>query len=122
VRDRDRQQAKEKVMRELAAIAGASAVLGIVAVSSTVTHAAAESNMATTVEAANPLWRDAALRRRHHRGAARPSHEYTNRGAGAAFGCYRWGETGYHWYNFCLGPSWLYPHERVCRRGYCWYR
>jgi hypothetical protein len=38
-------------------------------------------------------------------------------------GCYRWGETGYHWYNFCIGPAWLYPHRRVCnRQGYCWYR
>ncbi len=26
-------------------------------------------------------------------------------------GCYRLGETG-----------WLYPHRRVCRHGYCWYR
>jgi hypothetical protein len=26
-------------------------------------------------------------------------------------GCYRLGETGYHWYGFCLGPSWLYPHR-----------
>jgi hypothetical protein len=37
-------------------------------------------------------------------------------------GCYRLGETGYHWYPFCLGPRWLYPHHRVCRHGYCWYR
>jgi hypothetical protein len=37
-------------------------------------------------------------------------------------GCYRWGETGYHWYNFCIGPAWLYPHRQVCRHGYCWYR
>jgi hypothetical protein len=26
-------------------------------------------------------------------------------------GCYRLGETGYHWYSFCLGPRWLYPHH-----------
>lgn len=26
-------------------------------------------------------------------------------------GCYRLGETGYHWYSFCLGPWWLYPHH-----------
>jgi hypothetical protein len=39
-----------------------------------------------------------------------------------AAGCYRLGETGYHWYQFCLGPTWLYPHRRVCRHGYCWYR
>lgn len=37
-------------------------------------------------------------------------------------GCYRWGEAGYTWYPFCLGPSWLYPHQRACRHGYCWYR
>jgi len=37
-------------------------------------------------------------------------------------GCYRLGETGYHWYNFCLGPRFIYPHHRVCRRGYCYYR
>jgi hypothetical protein len=37
-------------------------------------------------------------------------------------GCYRWGESGYRWYNFCIGPAWLYPHQRVCRHGYCWYR
>jgi hypothetical protein len=102
-------------MRELAAIAGAGAVLGIVAVSATASHAAVGSNMAT-VETADPLGRDVTLRRHHHRGP------YTERGGGAAFGCYRWGETGYHWYDFCLGPSWLYPHQRVCRHGYCWYR
>jgi hypothetical protein len=37
-------------------------------------------------------------------------------------GCYRLGETGYHWYNFCFGPNWLYPHRRICRHGQCWYR
>lgn len=36
-------------------------------------------------------------------------------------GCYRLGETGYHWYRFCFGPTWLYPHHRVCQRDYCWY-
>ena len=36
-------------------------------------------------------------------------------------GCYRLGETGYHWYRFCFGPTWLYPHHRVCQRGYCSY-
>jgi hypothetical protein len=25
--------------------------------------------------------------------------------------CYRLGETGYHWYCFCLGSAWLYPHR-----------
>jgi len=37
-------------------------------------------------------------------------------------GCYRLGVTGYHWYHFCAGPPVLYPHERVCRHGHCWYR
>jgi hypothetical protein len=40
----------------------------------------------------------------------------------AEAGCYRLGLTGYHWYHFCLGPGVLYPHQRVCRNGYCWYR
>lgn len=37
-------------------------------------------------------------------------------------GCYRMGETGYHWYHFCAGPRFLYPHRRVCRHHHCWYR
>lgn len=36
--------------------------------------------------------------------------------------CYRLGETGYHWYRFCVGPYWLYPHRRYCHHGYCYYR
>ncbi len=40
----------------------------------------------------------------------------------AQAGCYRLGETGYHWYRYCFGPSFMYPHHRVCRHGYCWYR
>jgi hypothetical protein len=41
----------------------------------------------------------------------------------ASAGCYRLGLTGYHWYNFCAGPGFIYPHHRVCNRnGYCWYR
>jgi len=40
----------------------------------------------------------------------------------AEAGCYRLGETGYHWYHSCWGPRLTYPHPRVCRRGYCWYR
>lgn len=40
----------------------------------------------------------------------------------AQAGCYRLGETGYHWYRSCLGPYWIYPHHRVCRHGHCWYR
>jgi hypothetical protein len=60
-----------------------------------------------------------------------PSKAAVGRGMAAAInaidpvekiGCYRLGETGYHWYRFCFGPGWLYPHQRVCRRGYCWYR
>ena len=40
----------------------------------------------------------------------------------AAAGCYRLGLTGYHWYRFCAGPRFVYPHHRVCNRyGYCWY-
>lgn len=39
-----------------------------------------------------------------------------------AAGCYRFGETGHHWYSYCAGPSFLYPHQRVCRNGHCWYR
>jgi hypothetical protein len=37
-------------------------------------------------------------------------------------GCFRLGETGYHHYDFCLGPDFLYPHERVCDKGSCYYR
>jgi hypothetical protein len=37
-------------------------------------------------------------------------------------GCYRLGETGYHWYRYCFGPAFLYPHRRVCPHGHCWYR
>jgi hypothetical protein len=47
--------------------------------------------------------------------------------AGAAeAGCLRLGETGYHWYRYCIGPRFLYPHRRYCEgRGYhrhCWVR
>jgi hypothetical protein len=42
--------------------------------------------------------------------------------AAAEAGCYRMGLTGYHWYGFCVGPGFIYPHRRVCRNGYCWYR
>ncbi len=47
-------------------------------------------------------------------------------GTGAAqAGCYRWGETGHHWYRYCWGPHVMYPHHRHCRwrygRRYCWY-
>jgi hypothetical protein len=40
----------------------------------------------------------------------------------AEAGCYRLGETGYHWYRYCFGPRFMYPHHRVCRNGYCYYR
>ncbi len=46
-------------------------------------------------------------------GAVLPSNAYA--------GCYRLGETGYHWYRYCWGPGLIYPHHRVCRHGYCWY-
>lgn len=36
-------------------------------------------------------------------------------------GCYRLGLTGYHWYRFCAGPRFIYPHRRHCHNGYCWY-
>jgi opacity protein-like surface antigen len=43
----------------------------------------------------------------------------------AEAGCYRWGDTGYHWYRYCAGPRFMYPHYRHCRwrygRRYCWY-
>jgi hypothetical protein len=43
----------------------------------------------------------------------------------AQAGCYRLGETGYHWYSFCAGPGFLYPHVRHCHwrygRRHCWY-
>jgi hypothetical protein len=39
----------------------------------------------------------------------------------AAAGCYRMGGTGYHWYRYCAGPHWLYPHHRVCHHGHCRY-
>jgi hypothetical protein len=37
-------------------------------------------------------------------------------------GCYRLGDTGYHWYDFCLGPNIAYPHKRVCDHGNCTYQ
>ena len=39
----------------------------------------------------------------------------------AEAGCFRLGETGYHWYRYCWGPPFMYPHHRACRRGYCWF-
>jgi hypothetical protein len=40
--------------------------------------------------------------------------------AGWNHGCFRWGETGHHWYDFCVGPDFLYPHHRNCdSNGYC---
>ena len=51
----------------------------------------------------------------------------TAAGAGAAqAGCYRMGLGGYHYYHSCIGPGFLYPHQRYCRwrhgERYCWYR
>ncbi len=41
---------------------------------------------------------------------------------GADARCARWGETGYHYYRSCWGPSFLYPHHRRCDRdGFCVY-
>lgn len=39
----------------------------------------------------------------------------------ASAGCARWGETGYHFYRSCYGPSFLYPHHRQCHGGICLY-
>ena len=84
-------------MRKLVAVVAAGATLCGAALSSTASLAAA---------------------RRHHHA---PYHHAPYRPVDNG-GCYRWGETGYHWYNFCIGPAWLYPHRQVCRRGYCWYQ
>jgi hypothetical protein len=72
-----------------------AAVLCAAAVSSTPSRAAVGHNIAAAIDAIDPVEK---------------------------VGCYRLGETGYHWYRFCLGPAWLYPHQRACRRGYCRYR
>jgi hypothetical protein len=35
-------------------------------------------------------------------------------------GCYRWGETGFHRYDFCIGPDFVYPHHQTCdKNGWC---
>jgi hypothetical protein len=43
--------------------------------------------------------------------------------SGAEAGCYRMGETGYHWYRNCWGPRWIYPaaSSRLSAR-LLWYR
>jgi hypothetical protein len=82
-------------MRKLVVIAAAGAVLGMASFSATTSYAAMGRSMVTAIDAIDPIEK---------------------------VGCYRLGETGYHWYRYCFGPSWLYPHQRVCRRGYCWYR
>jgi hypothetical protein len=40
--------------------------------------------------------------------------------SGAEAGCFRYGDTGYHWYRHCFGPAFFYPHHRHCywRHGY----
>jgi hypothetical protein len=37
-------------------------------------------------------------------------------------GCFRMGDSGYHWYGFCLGPNIAYPYKRVCDHGNCTYQ
>jgi hypothetical protein len=38
-------------------------------------------------------------------------------------GCFRYGPTGFHHYDFCIGPDFLYAHQRICDHGgSCWYR
>jgi hypothetical protein len=82
-------------MRKLVSIAAGAAALYVTALLPTTLHAAVGQSMGAAIEAINPVEK---------------------------VGCYRLGETGYHWYSFCLGPTWLYPHHRVCRHGYCQYR
>ena len=80
-------------MSRLVAMAAGGAVLYVAAISPL--HAAVGRSVAPAIDATYPVEKA---------------------------GCYRLGETGYHWYHFCFGPAWLYPHQRVCRHGYCWYR
>lgn len=82
-------------MTKLVPIVVGGAALYLAAILPTTLHAAVGRDMARAIESARPV---------------------------ENAGCYRLGETGYHWYRFCFGPSWLYPHQRICRRGYCWYR
>jgi hypothetical protein len=81
-------------MRKLAIITTA-AILSVGSLGSTATQAAVGHSIDAAIAAINPI---------------------------EQAGCYRLGETGYHWYRFCLGPYFLYPHQRVCRHGYCYYR
>jgi hypothetical protein len=85
---------QERIMRKFIVVA-TGAVLGAAGVPATTSHAAVGQSMASAIDAVDPVEK---------------------------IGCFRWGETGYHWYRFCFGPPWLYPHQRVCRHGYCWYR
>jgi hypothetical protein len=80
-------------MRRL--VLATAAALCAAAISSTPSQAAAGQSIAAALDAMNPV---------------------------EQAGCYRLGETGYHWYRSCFGPTWLYPHRRICRRGTCWYR
>jgi hypothetical protein len=82
-------------MRKHAAIITTAAILSVGSLLSTVTQASVGQNIDAAIAAINPIEKA---------------------------GCYRWGETGYHWYRFCVGPHFLYPHRRVCRHGYCYYR
>jgi hypothetical protein len=81
-------------MRKLAIIT-AAAILSVGTLMSTATQASIGQNIDAAIAAINPIEKA---------------------------GCYRWGETGYHWYRFCIGPHFLYPHQRVCHHGYCYYR
>jgi hypothetical protein len=83
------------MMRRLVSIAAGGVALYVAAALPTTLHAAVGQSMAAAIAATNPVEK---------------------------VGCYRLGETGYHWYGFCFGPTWLYPHHRVCRHGYCRYR
>ena len=73
-------------MRKLVTIAAGGAVLYVAVVLPTTLHAAVGRSLAAAIEATDPVEKA---------------------------GCYRLGETGYHWYRFCFGPAWLYPHQRV---------
>jgi len=83
------------MMSKLVAIAAGGVALSVATISPATLHAAAAKRVTLPIEATRSVEKA---------------------------GCYRLGETGYHWYRFCFGPTWLYPHQRVCRHGYCWYR
>jgi hypothetical protein len=108
---------KEQVMRQLATIAATGAMLGVALLSPAPSHAAVGSNITTAVEPTSTESTPTESTPTESTPA-----ESTSTIPVASYGCYRLGEYGYRWYPFCVGPSWLYPHHRVCRHGYCWYR